>query len=217
MKSHYDKKYYDWQKEVGKIEPLYDSWKFKKYIKDSDIVLDFGCGGGFMLGNLSCKKRYGVEINESAALQARENGLECYADILAIPNKVKFDVVISNHALEHTECPLEEIKKLKSYLHKDSIVVFILPFDDWRREKRKMILPKPDINMHLYTWSPKLICNLFYTAGYKVLETEVITNAWYPKISLIGKFVPEHINNMLCYLWSFFTNLRQVKIVAKVK
>jgi len=46
MESHYDQKYFDWQKRLGQIAMKRDHWKFNEFIKAGDVVLDFGCGGG---------------------------------------------------------------------------------------------------------------------------------------------------------------------------
>lgn len=45
--------------EVGLIK------KYTGYISKEDVVFDFGCGGGFLLKNIECKKKIGVEINKS--------------------------------------------------------------------------------------------------------------------------------------------------------
>jgi cyclopropane fatty-acyl-phospholipid synthase-like methyltransferase len=70
--NHYDSKYYDWQKGMGAFGGWANITKFNDYISPNDDVLDFGCGGGYLLKNLVCKKRVGVEINHFAALDAKK-------------------------------------------------------------------------------------------------------------------------------------------------
>lgn len=45
MTSYYDEKYFEWQKECGKIGGILNKFKFESYVKNSDVLLDFGCGG----------------------------------------------------------------------------------------------------------------------------------------------------------------------------
>ena len=44
--THYDKKYFDWQQNVGIVGGVLNKFKFENYINDTDILMDFGCGGG---------------------------------------------------------------------------------------------------------------------------------------------------------------------------
>lgn len=44
--SNYDKKYFDWQKTIGEFGGKANLFKFEDNIKNTDTVLDFGCGGG---------------------------------------------------------------------------------------------------------------------------------------------------------------------------
>lgn len=43
---YYGEKYFEWQKAVGEFGGRANLFKFEKYIKENDNVLDFGCGGG---------------------------------------------------------------------------------------------------------------------------------------------------------------------------
>jgi cyclopropane fatty-acyl-phospholipid synthase-like methyltransferase len=64
--NHYKKKYFNWQSKVGKFGAIANQIKFIDYIKDGQKVLDFGCGGGYMLSTFTYIKKYGVEINSNA-------------------------------------------------------------------------------------------------------------------------------------------------------
>ena len=46
---HYDANYLDWQKSIGEFGGKANAFKFKKSIKESSTVIDFGCSGGFLL------------------------------------------------------------------------------------------------------------------------------------------------------------------------
>jgi len=64
--AHYNKDYFDWQKQVGVVGGYLNKFKFEEHINSNNIVLDFGCGGGYLLNNFENIIRKGFEINEYA-------------------------------------------------------------------------------------------------------------------------------------------------------
>ena len=61
VSTHYDKKYFDWQSSIGEFGGWANQTKFAEYISSNSRVLDFGCGGGYLLKNLECRAKAGVE------------------------------------------------------------------------------------------------------------------------------------------------------------
>jgi len=117
ISKHYDDKYYSWQKDIGDFGGWANKSKFEKYITPDLDVLDFGCGGGFLLKGLNCRKKVGVEVNPAAQKNARENQIEVYTKTEEMPDEY-VDIIISNNALEHTLLPLQELKLLYKKLKK---------------------------------------------------------------------------------------------------
>src|SRR5438309_9211696 len=105
-KQYYDKTYFSWQEKAGKYGATQDSWMYKPFISEDMVILDFGCGGGFMLEALSAKEKYGVDINPIARLEAKKKGLPVFKTLSDIPKKEQFDVIISHHTLEHVPNPV---------------------------------------------------------------------------------------------------------------
>ena len=67
MEEYYDNKYFDdYQKKIGEFGGKANLFKFKKFINHDSKVLDFGCGGGFLLNNINCSYKAGIEINSVA-------------------------------------------------------------------------------------------------------------------------------------------------------
>mgnify|MGYP006167272167 CR=1 FL=1 len=101
---YYNDKYFNnYQKQIGLFGGKANLFKFEKYISDDNTVLDFGCGGGFLLNNLNCKKKIGVEINPIARNFCNsEFGIKRFEKLDQVTDK-SIDVIISNHALEHCE------------------------------------------------------------------------------------------------------------------
>lgn len=211
MKSHYNKHYYFWQKRLETFGAEIDLWKFEKLIKANDIILDFGCGAGSILKKLNCKKRYGIEISPYAVKDAEKKGITVFRKIQEIPSKLKFDAIISHHALEHTENPFAILVSLKNRLKRGGLMIWVVPIDDWRIQKK---FQPEDIHKHLYAWNPQLLGNLFLHSGYKIKEVKILTHAWIPFSQIFFKILPKNIYYLLCRIWSIVTLNRQIRIVA---
>ncbi|HEX4984493.1 MAG TPA: class I SAM-dependent methyltransferase [Burkholderiales bacterium] len=178
---HYDKKYFEWQSSIGEFGGWANRTKFSEFIGSGNDVLDFGCGGGFLLSGLQCGKKVGVEINESAAEAARSKGIEVFHSVAEIPDDY-VDVIISNHALEHTLRPLDELKSLYDKLRNGGKIIFVVPCESISYHYRP-----DDINHHLYSWSPMCIGNLFTEAGFSVIESRPYIRKWPPGYRLIAR------------------------------
>ena len=46
------------------------------------------------------------------------------------------DVIVSNHALEHIEAPIDALRQLRPKVKPDGKLVLVLPIDDWRSQRR---------------------------------------------------------------------------------
>ena len=212
--NYYDKTYYDWQKKAGVYGGMQDAWKFEHFIKPSDAVLDFGCGGGFLLENIKCKIKYGVDINMTARREAEEKGIRVFSSLDTIPFRQKFDAIISHHTLEHIEDPASVLKTLRKYLKKNGLSIHVVPIDDWRNEKKYN--PK-DVNKHLYTWTPLLIGNLFAHCGYLVQDTTIVAYQWLPLSRYYYKYIPKYLYYFLCKIWGALIRNREIRIIARPK
>ncbi len=183
---HYDEDYFNWQKSMGAFGGWANTYKFKSTVAPTDTVLDFGCGGGFLLKNLNCKARIGIEPNVNAAASVRASGAAHFlspADALASLGPGSVDVIISYNALEHTLSPLNELKSLRPLLKTGGRIHFVVPCDSIRYRYN----PK-DINYHLFSWSPQNLGNLFAEAGYQVHQVRPYIHKWPPLYATIAKF-----------------------------
>jgi len=208
---HYGLKYFSWQKAQGEFGGYADLFKFRDYIKKTDKVIDFGCGGGYLLKNINCRERLGIEINGNARSVARENGVKVVSTSDEVPNNWA-DVVISNHALEHVPDPMSVLITLKEKLKSGGKTIFVVPFERGGPYKRN------DINLHLFTWSPQNLGNLFKTAGYKVKSVEVINHFWPPYYWLINEYLGFRAFNFISKIYgSLNWKTTQVRIFALKK
>lgn len=208
-KIHYDKSYFDWQSTIGEFGGWANLSKYEQYISNDDTVIDFGCGGGFLLNNINCKRKIGIEINPHAAENATKLGVEVYSAPEDIQDEIA-DVIISNHALEHVHGPLDVLKVLRNKLKAGGKIVFTVPCEGLSNPY------KPgDINRHIYTWSPMNLGNLFDEAGFTVIESLPYRHMWLPRGYLYGRHLGRPLFDTLCRIYDRFRpSQSQVKIVA---
>jgi SAM-dependent methyltransferase len=209
---HYESQYFNWQKKAGSFGGKAELFKFEGFIKPSDKVIDFGCGGGFLLKSLRCSERKGIEINESARSFAEsENSLSVVRSIDQIENDWA-DVIISNHALEHTKDPFNVISELTGKLKKGGLIIVVVP------QEHKDKYNDKDVNQHLFTWTPLTLGNLFKTAGLVVISSKTLIHKWPPFYRDIYRIFGLELFNFISYLYSYITKKGyQVKTIGQKK
>ncbi len=180
--------YFTWQRRPGLLQGFWNRHLWSPYIRWCDDVLDFGCGGGFLLHVLEARSRVGVEINPHAAASARALGITTYATVAEVPGT--FDRIITSHVLEHIPNPRQALIELREKLRDgDSRLLVLLPLDDWRNRANRRYT-RTDRSMHLQTWTPQTLGNLLSSSGLEVLDVRVVREAWPPGASLLWKLSP---------------------------
>ena len=181
---HYDYDYFfNSQKRNGEIGGKANLFKFESYIRPDDNVLDFGCGGGFLLNNITCKSKVGVELNPHARRYCQENhGILAHSSLDAIEDGV-FDVVISNHCIEHVKDPYETIEKLKGKLRPGGRIVICVPLDAYSYE-----WTPHDVCNHLYSFSPMNLGNILQGVGFTEISSRPLLHKWVPKYRLVIRY-----------------------------
>lgn len=191
----YDANYFEWQKTVGEFGGKANLFKFSDYICVTDNILDFGCGGGYLLDNIpTVGRKVGIEINPVARVEAESKGIECFRDFEKV-NDNSFDVIISNHALEHVENPVQVLKEFKRVAKHGALVVVVVP------QETSKAVNMDDHNMHLYTWTPQNLVNLFKVCGIEVIKYKTICHTWIPHFQKVQKLVGWNVFHKLCRLY----------------
>jgi SAM-dependent methyltransferase len=94
-------------------------------------VLDYGCGVGISLLELRAigAEGYGVEADPNVKRVAEHFGLNVHVGALeeAPFSGIKFDLISLNQVIEHVPEPGHLLRKLRSYVHGNSIVVLSFP------------------------------------------------------------------------------------------
>jgi SAM-dependent methyltransferase len=205
--------YFRWQSAGGAFAARVLAHRFHPYVKPADTVLDFGCGGGFLLCALDCARRLGVEINPVARKHALGLGVQCFADVRDVPDGAA-DVVVTNHALEHVENPIGAMRALRAKLKPGGTLVVCVPIDNWKHEKH---YDPTDQNHHLYTWTPQLLGNCLVEAGYEVVGVKYRVHSWIPgwTVALYNR-LPFWGFSLVCYFHGILTGKgKEVLAVAR--
>jgi len=206
--SHYNSAYFEWQQKAGQLAGTGNLSFYSSFIREQDHVLDFGCGGGFLLSNISCAGKLGIEINEDARRRAAMNGIETVSSTEECPDEWA-DVIISCHALEHTSNPLNELKALYPKLKPKGKIIFMVPYE------RNVHYKPNDINQHLFTWSEMNLGNLFTLAGYRVIKVEELHHRFPPGSARIKNYLGNSTFQIASRIYGLIRrNITQVRIVA---
>jgi SAM-dependent methyltransferase len=208
--TYYDNKYFDWQAPIGEFGGWANLTKFRPFIDNDFNVIDFGCGGGYLLKNIRCKEKIGVEVNDSAREQAQQNGIRTVKSSMDIDEKWA-DLIISNHALEHVSDPLSELQNLKRLLKPNGKIVFYVPCESIHLAYRNN-----DVNQHLFTWSPMCLGNIFSEAGYLIEESAPYYHQWPPKnYRRIARWGGRQLFDFCCRLYAHWDRtVFQVRVIA---
>jgi SAM-dependent methyltransferase len=206
---HYDPRYFEEQRLSGEFGGRAEVVKYEEFVRPGDAVLDFGCGGGFLLANLTCRERLGVEVNPSARASCAAQGVNAVASLDEVPDGWA-DVAISNHALEHTADPHAQLTKLRSKLKPGGKLVLCVPC-----ERYDTAYKPDDIDKHLFTWSPMNAGHLVTMSGFKVLEARLFRHSFPPGYRQIQRLLGWPGFHVAARIWGrIHKKMTQVRVVA---
>jgi SAM-dependent methyltransferase len=206
---NYDEAYYTLKESEYDFAGRADRLKFLPYIHPDDRVLDFGCGGGAILSRLDCRDKLGIDPNSRSRHAAERLGIKAVASIDEVPDRWA-DVVITHHALEHAESPLEVVRALRRKIRQGGRIVAVVPCESVATQ-----WDPNDPNRHLYTWSPSNLGNLFRVAGFRIERCESYYHRWPPKYVTVQKLLGWRMFHALAHInGRLFTKLSQTIVVG---
>lgn len=206
-------RYYAIQARSAAQNAKFNAFVFRSYIHEADAVLDFGCGGGFLLDILAARIKIGVELNPVAREQALTLGIATYSTLSEVKGQ-SFTRIVTSHALEHVPSPYQALVEMRDVLEPGGLLLWLSPMDDWRAKQNRRWHDN-NHDMHLYTWTPQLMGNLLVAAGYCPRSIKVVTHAGPPRL---GKYLWD-IHPTLFHIAARFTAVflkrRQLFAVAE--
>lgn len=204
--------YFSAQAMTGKLGAEWNLKFWADHIHAEDSVLDFGCGGGYLLSVLPGKIKMGVEINPSARAMAESLGVRCAATLDELGG-MRFSRVISSHALEHVPAPLTALAQMRPHLADGGKLLLLLPLDDWRTSPHRRYRAG-DLHRHFYAWTPQNLGNLLDEAGYKDIRIRILTDAMPPNLKLAMLLLRNAFLRSVAG-WSFGVLLRRRQLFAQ--
>ncbi|MCK1625452.1 class I SAM-dependent methyltransferase [Bradyrhizobium sp. 160] len=206
----YDEAYFT-RRPHGRVRGEANLFKFAEFVSPGSNVIDFGCGGGFLLNALTAADKIGIEINPTAVASARALGIEkIYSDISAVESNWA-DVIVSNHAMEHVEEPTRIIREFFRVLKPGGKIVIVTPYDSVSKRFSEV-----DPDFHLFSWNPATIGNLAKACGFRVIQAREIVHRWPPKWNVIWDKLGVRAFHTLCKLYGWMRRSgTQVRLVAE--
>ena len=139
-------------------------------------ILDVGCGGGYFL---RIAKQLGaivagVEPSEAGANLSKSQGLQVFHGMLNEfvkddANANIFDIITSNHVLEHTPDPIETLKDMKKLLAPNGFIWISVPnVQCYFSQKLGKHWHSSDLPYHIQQFSPESLALAGKQAGLSV-------------------------------------------------
>lgn len=206
----YGREYLNWHAPIGEFGGWANQIKFEKWLSPDLDVLDFGCGGGWLLASLPGRRKLGVEVNPEARRTAENLGLATVSDLAEVAPE-SYDRVISNNALEHVQDPFSALRQIRDKIRPGGLLVLVVPCETIRMRFRKN-----EPNRHLFSWSPQALGNLAQDAGFQVLSCEPFIHKWPPRFQMWARLLGPSAFHLLCRCYGRWeTSWTQVHLVAR--
>lgn len=137
---------------------------FASQIGPDAAVLEYGCGFGWNLAGLSCRRRVGHDVALQLRPVVEDAGIEFVPDTAALP-EATFDAGILHHALEHVGAPGAVLLEMKRLLRRGGRLLIAVPWESGRRYRR---FNPAEPNHHLFSWNVQTLGALVTVNGFHV-------------------------------------------------
>lgn len=157
----------DWYYKDNKSEYEYA----KQFVKDSDSVLEIGCGTGAFARQIAPRAYVGLELSQKAIDRAHEKHVvvkKTRIEDHAKDNAQKYDVVCAFHVLEHVADPYSFVNAGLTCLKRGGLLICSVPSAD----SFVSFLRNPLTNMpphHVTWWSDTCLKNIAEIFGVELL------------------------------------------------
>jgi 2-polyprenyl-3-methyl-5-hydroxy-6-metoxy-1,4-benzoquinol methylase len=160
--------------------------------------LDVGCGGGAFVyaARQQGWDAYGCDLSAPAVEHARSfwslDGLVHCVDLDDVEMDEKFDVVTAFHLLEHSYSPEDLLRRFRSILLDDGLLVIAGPNFGSKdvSEDAEVFERVAGLPYHVTHFTPSTLRALLQKAGYRIIGWQMFPSAW-----LMGQFRWNHVSD----------------------
>ncbi len=173
-------------------------------------ILDVGAGTGDFLDNCRTSgwEILGIEPNKDARKISLEKGIKLEKNLFSINSK-KFDVISLWHVLEHIANLQEYIKKLKTLLKPNGVLIIAVPnYKSYDAIYYKKYWAAFDVPRHLWHFSQFSIRKLFNEIDMKITAIKPMKFDSYYVSLLSEKNKSGFINPLRAFYVGFSSNLK---------
>ncbi len=160
---------------------------------DAGMVLDIGSGFGLFASILASRGNFNIDVVEPGPrpYYLRQNKIKCFKSNFEsfIPkSRTKYSVVLLMDVLEHFRNPFFSLKKIKSLLEKDGLLVLQTPNVSSIMARICKNWSWWMVEDHKYLFSPKSIKLLLLETGYEIIFLKTYEDFIDFKKNLDGNF-----------------------------
>lgn len=142
------------------------SEKIGPFIRQRDVVLEYGVGSGWNLSQIECRRKIGFDVSEQLEQVVTSHGIEFITDIDMIAD-ASIDAVLCHHVLEHTVNPAEVLGRILSKLRTGGRLLLFVPYE---RERCYNRFDNDEPNHHLYSWNVQTLSSLVRECGFAIAQ-----------------------------------------------
>lgn len=152
-----------------------DEYKFaKKFINNSDLVLDVGSGNGAFSEIVKPATFTGLEFNNAAIEEGKKKGINIINETVeehANKNFEKYDIVSAFQVLEHVTTIHDFIKSCLKCLKPNGLLIFSVPSNDsFIRNVNNLVMNMPP--HHMSRWSDESLKNIGKVFNLEVVQID---------------------------------------------